>query len=127
MRLLLDTHVVLWQLAGTRSLGRKATEAIDAAEELRFSVVSYAEIGVKAAVGKLVVPERLQERVGEAGLQSLALAPEHGLRVSQLPLYHRDPFDRLLISQAICERLAVVTADGRFADYDVPVISAAAD
>lgn len=126
MRLLLDTHVVLWQLAGTRSLGQEATEAIDAAEELRFSVVSFAEIGVKAAVGKLVVPERLRERVDEAGLQTLALAPEHGLQVARLPLCHRDPFDRLLISQAICERLTIVTADRRFANYDVPLVPAAA-
>jgi PIN domain nuclease of toxin-antitoxin system len=127
LRLLLDTHVVLWQLSGTRSLTGEATEAIDAAEELRFSVVSYAEIGVKAAVGKLVVPERLHERIGDAGLQTLGLAPEHGLQVAQLPLCHRDPFDRLLISQAKCEGLTIVTADRRFADYDVPLVPAAGD
>jgi PIN domain nuclease of toxin-antitoxin system len=127
LRLLLDTHVVLWQLGGTRRLARKATEAIEAAQELRFSVVSFAEIGVKAAVGKLAVPERFQEQVGDAGLQTLGLAPEHGLRVARLPLHHRDPFDRLLISQAICERLSIVTADARFAAYDVPVIPAAED
>lgn len=124
MRLLLDTHIVLWQLSGTRTLTREATDAIDAAEELRFSTVSFAEIGVKAAVGKLAMPEQFRECVEDAGLQTLALAPEHGLGVAQLPLHHRDPFDRLLISQAICEGLAIVTADSRFASYDVSVIAA---
>lgn len=117
---------MLWQLGGTRRLTPEATEAIDAAEELRFSVVSFAEIGVKAAVGKLTVPERIHERIGDAGLQTLGLAPEHGLQVAHLPLCHRDPFDRLLISQAMCEHLTIVTADRRFADYDVPVVPAAA-
>jgi PIN domain nuclease of toxin-antitoxin system len=124
LRLLLDTHVVLWQLGGTSALSSGATEAIGAAEELRFSSISFAEIGVKVAVGKLTVPERLHERVLEAGVQTLGLAPEHGLRVADLPLHHRDPFDRLLIAQALCEGLAIVTGDSRFASYDVQVIPA---
>jgi PIN domain nuclease of toxin-antitoxin system len=125
LRLLLDTHVVLWQLAGTGVLTPEATGAIGGAEELRFSVVSFAEIGIKTAVGKLTVPARLDERVRAAGVQTLGLAPEHGLRVAELPLYHRDPFDRLLIAQALCERLTIVTADARFADYGVSLIRAA--
>lgn len=124
MRLLLDTHVVLWELAGTRRVGRQARQAIEQASELAFSAVSFAEIGVKAAVGKLVVPDDLRERVEQSGLRILGLAPEHGLGVARLPLHHRDPFDRLLISQARCERMTVVTADRRFADYDVRVIGA---
>lgn len=124
---MLDTHVVLWQLGGTRALGPDATAAIGAAEELRYSVVSFAEIGVEVAAGKLTVPERLHDRVLQTGVQVLALAPEHGLRVGDLPLHHRDPFDRLLIAQALCEGLTIVTADARFADYGVSLVPAADD
>ncbi|HEX5309603.1 MAG TPA: type II toxin-antitoxin system VapC family toxin [Solirubrobacteraceae bacterium] len=125
MRLLLDTHVVLWQLGGDRVLPENAAAAIGEAEGLHYSAVSFAEIGIKVAVGKLTVPERLREQVQQAGAQILGLTPEHGLRVAELPLHHRDPFDRLLIAQALCEGLAIVTADSRFADYDVPLVPAA--
>ena len=125
MRLLLDTQVVLWQLGGQRSLSTQATEAIAAADDLLFSAVSYAEIGIKAALGKLEVPADLRDRVTDSGVRTLGLSAEHGLSVAALPLLHRDPFDRLLIAQALAERLAVVTADARFAEYGVMVVSAA--
>lgn len=124
MRLLLDTQVVLWQLEGSRPVAKRAVEAIERASELAFSVVSFAEIGVKAAVGKLAVPADLHEHVLGSGLRVLGLSPEHGLGVAQLPLHHRDPFDRLLISQARHEGLTIVTADARFAEYDVALIDA---
>ncbi len=126
MRLLLDTQVVLWQLQGSRPLRRRAREAIERASELSFSVVSFAEIGVKAASDKLVIPTDLREHVMRSGLQILGLAPDHGLGVADLPMHHRDPFDRLLISQARCEGLTIVTSDRRFSEYDVPLIDAAA-
>ena len=124
MRLLLDTHVVLWELAGTRTVGPRAKEVILAADELSFSVVSFAEIGVKASIGKLVVPADLHERIIAGGLQILGLAPDHALSVAELPLHHRDPFDRLLIAQAQHERLTLLTGDARFAAYAVPVVDA---
>lgn len=126
MRLLLDTHIVLWQFSATRTLGPRAEEAIKQASELSFSVVSFAEIGVKVAIGKLAVADGLYEEVLRSGLQILGLAPEHGLAVAALPLHHRDPFDRLLIAQAVHEGLTLVTADPRIAQYDIPVIDAAA-
>jgi PIN domain nuclease of toxin-antitoxin system len=124
MRLLLDTHVVLWQLSGERELSQSAVGAIAAADDLLFSVVSFAEIGIKAAVGKLVVPEDLQAKITDAGVRSLALAAAHGLAVAQLPTHHRDPFDRLLIAQAMTEGLTLVTADPNFAAYDLPIVAA---
>lgn len=124
MRLLLDTQVVLWQLAGSRPVRSEARAAIERATELAFSVVSFAEIGVKAAIGKLTVPADLHDHVLRSGLSVVGLAPDHGLLVAQLPLHHRDPFDRLLIAQARCEGLTIVTADQRFSEYDVPVIAA---
>jgi len=124
VRLLLDTHVVLWQLSGARELSTAAQEAIAEADDLLFSVVSFAEIGVKASVGKLVVPDDLLERVAATGVRSLGLAAEHGLSVAALPAHHRDPFDRLLIAQAVVESLTVVTADSRFRDYGVDLVEA---
>jgi PIN domain nuclease of toxin-antitoxin system len=124
VKLLLDTHVVLWQLSGERSLGRDAEQAIDSATELAFSVVSFAEIGVKAAIGKLTVPGDFSEQVKGAGLRTLALDAAHGLAVAGLPLHHRDPFDRLLVAQAQQDGYALVTADERIRAYDVAVVPA---
>lgn len=122
MRLLLDTHVVLWQLSGERPLGDEARAAVAEAEELAFSVVSFAEIGVKAAVGKLVVPDDLDAHVTDAGLRVLGLSTEHALAVAKLPLHHRDPFDRLLIAQARQDGYTLVSADDRVRAYDVGVL-----
>lgn len=124
MRLLLDTQVVLWQLSGERELSVAAVGIIGAADDLLFSVVSYAEIGVKGAVGKLEVPDDFAVRVAESGVRVLGLTAAHGLGVRRLPMHHRDPFDRLLISQALAEGLTVLTSDRRFTEYGVEVVDA---
>jgi PIN domain nuclease of toxin-antitoxin system len=124
VRLLLDTHVVLWQLSGSQSIGTAAQREIRNADELLFSVVSFAEIGVKAAIGKLRVPADLRQHILDAGVRILGLAPDHGLGVAGLPSYHRDPFDRLLIAQARSERLTLMTADARIPAYDVRTVDA---
>ncbi|MGE4425891.1 MAG: type II toxin-antitoxin system VapC family toxin [Solirubrobacteraceae bacterium] len=122
MTLLLDTHVVLWALAGEREIGPTTRKAIRRADALRFSVVSFAEIGVKVAVGKLDVPDDLAELVHRAGIRTLGLTAEHGLAVAGLPLHHRDPFDRLLVAQARAEGMTLVTADERITAYDVATL-----
>lgn len=124
MRLLLDTHVVLWQLDGSRTLSRPARDAISTATELFFSAVSFAEIGMKAAVGMLSVPPDFPEAVRRSGLTVLPLETQHGLDVATLPMHHRDPFDRLLVSQARSEQLTIVSADRRLAAYDVRFVDA---
>ncbi|MGL5851158.1 MAG: type II toxin-antitoxin system VapC family toxin [Phycicoccus sp.] len=124
MRLLLDTHVVLWQLTGERELSVQAQEGIAAADDLLFSVVSFAEVGIKAAVGKLDIPDDLRARIADSGVRTLGLSPDHGLAVADLPVHHRDPFDRLIIAQAMTERLTVVTADARFQAYGIRLIEA---
>ena len=124
MNLLLDTHVVLWQLGGTRELSDDALTAISAADGLYVSTVSFAEIGVKVALGKLSVPDEIVDATIAAGVRLLPLDAEHGLAVGALPLLHRDPFDRLLIAQATAEDLAIVTADRRIAAYPVPTVLA---
>ncbi len=124
MRLLLDTNIVIWRQEGRLDLIGSAIEAIKAADELLVSVVSFVEIGVKVATGKLRMPAGLRENVLEGAAGILNLSPEHGLGIAELPLHHRDPFDRLLISQARHEGLTLVTADKHFAAYDVPVVLA---
>lgn len=75
-------------------------------------------------MGKLEVPDDLQERIADAGLRILGLSPPHGLAVAHLPVHHRDLFDRLIIAQALTERLTVVTADPRFRAYDIDILEA---
>jgi PIN domain nuclease of toxin-antitoxin system len=124
VRLLLDTHVLIWQQEGRLDLIGRATETIEAADELLVSVISFVEIGIKVATGKLRMPVGIRDHVLHSGARLLNLSPEHGLGIAELPLHHRDPFDRLLISQARSEGLAIVTADPQFARYDVPVVRA---
>ncbi len=124
--MLLDTQVLLWRMSGARKLRDGARDRVETAEELFVSVVSFIEIGVKASVGKLTIPDDLHERTADSGARILGLTPEHSLGVAALPLHHRDPFDRLLISQARHEGLTIVTADRHFAAYDVQLVDAAA-
>jgi len=126
VRLLLDTNVLIWRQEGRLDRIGSATEAIKTADELLVSVVSFVEIGIKAATGKLRMPAGLRERVLESGARILGLTPEHGLAIAELPLHHLDPFDRLLIAQARSEGLTIVTADPHFARYDVRVVRAGA-
>jgi PIN domain nuclease of toxin-antitoxin system len=124
VRLLLDTHVVLWQLSGERDVASAAQEAIRSAQSLYVSAVSFADIGVKASAGKLDVPADLLDHILRAGVKVLALSPEHGLGVARLPMHHRDPFDRLLVAQAQIGDLAIVTADEHIPLYDITCVSA---
>jgi PIN domain nuclease of toxin-antitoxin system len=124
VRLLLDTHVVLWQLSGERELPAPVRDAIATADDLLFSVVSFAEVGIKVSAGTLEVPDDLQARIADSGVRTLGLSPAHGLAVADLPVHHRDPFDRLIIAQAMIERLTVVTADTRFQAYGIELLKA---
>ncbi len=119
MRLLLDTNVVLWRFSGARNLGVAAREALRDASEVSVSVVAFVEIGIKVGVGKLEAPADLEARVVDDGARILPIKPGHGLALGRLPLHHRDPFDRLLIAQALDEGLTILTSDAAFAAYDV--------
>lgn len=104
-------------------LGR-AREAIATSAELAFSVVSFAEIGIKVATGKLVVPDDLHAHVLSTGVRILGLSAEHGLAIADLRLHHRDPFDLLLVARARTKGFTVVTADPRMRLFDVAVVGA---
>ena len=125
MRLLLDTHALLWWFADAPALNASARAAIaDPANQAFVSAMSLAEISIKQALGKVRAPFISDDLIAEQGMVGLPLAPRHGRRILELPLHHRDPFDRLLIAQAIEEGLTIVTADAEFARYGVPVLAA---
>jgi PIN domain nuclease of toxin-antitoxin system len=119
---LLDSHALLWFLAGdSRRIG-KALRARIEAEATTVSVASLWEIAIKKALGKLEAPDQLPQRIEDLGFELLSITPEHAWHVRTLPHHHRDPFDRLLIAQAQVEQLSIVTADSDFDAYDVTVL-----
>ncbi len=123
MRLLLDTHALLSLLFADGRLSRPAREAIGRSDtQLVVSVVSVWEIAIKRSVGKLDAPADLLERIDEAQTEMLGITPRHAHATGELPLYHRDPFDRMLIIQAQLEGCAIVTGDRAFPAYDVAVV-----
>lgn len=124
MRLLLDTNVLIWWLAESPRLRKETRDAITAEPEVIVSAVSALEIAVKSAIGKVRVPGDLEVQIVEQAMTELPVTVRHGLAVGQLPMHHRDPFDRLLIAQAQCEGLTIITADRAFAAYDVPIMAA---
>jgi PIN domain nuclease of toxin-antitoxin system len=123
MRLLLDTHVVLWWLGDSPELSGEVKDLLDTEPAVFLSAVSPWEIAIKQSLGKLPGPDDLAERVRDSQFSTLPITAGHGVRAGRLPLHHRDPFDRVLIAQAQTEGLTVVTRDAQFTKYDVPVLS----
>ncbi len=123
MRLLVDSHVLLWHLSNDPRLGPTATAAIEAPDaEVLVSTASLWEIAIKVGLGKLTAPDDLPERIEPLGFHLLDVTADDAWRVRTLPHQHGDPFDRLLIAQAQSRSLPIVTGDPAFADYDVTVI-----
>ncbi len=124
MRVLLDTHVFLWWVEGDRALPAKARAALaDQENECLISLVSAWELAIKAGLGKLKlalpVKRYVVEHAAANGFRMLDIRMAHIGRVETLAPYHGDPFDRLLIAQAIEEKLPIVTADLVFRKYGV--------
>ena len=124
MSLLLDTNVLIWWLQESPRLGKQIRETITEEPKVVVSAVSAVEIAAKVAIGKLRVPGDLAVQITEQMMTELPVTVRHGVAVGQLPMHHRDPFDRLLIAQARCEGLTIVTADRAFTAYDVPIMPA---
>jgi PIN domain nuclease of toxin-antitoxin system len=126
MRLLLDTQAFLWFVTGDARLTRRARRAMeDEDAEMILSAASVWEIAIKAGLGRLTLPASVEEYIAEkveAGFRVLSIDWTHAAAVERLPRHHRDPFDRLLISQALAESLPVVTNDPAFGAYGVAVI-----
>ena len=129
MRLLVDTQCWLWMAASPDRLSASARAIVGAAEhELLLSAASVWEVAIKHALGKLQLPEPperyVPSRVTALRMTPLAIEHTHAIRVASLPDRHRDPFDRLLIAQALVEDVPILTADPAFAAYGVRVIEA---
>lgn len=126
MRLLIDTHVFLWLLAEPERLGGHIAILGDPANHLLFSAASSWEIAIKVQLGRLelpVAPKRyVPDRMRTLGLEPLPVEHTHALAVGELPLLHRDPFDRILVAQARALRLPIVTADAQIARYEVETL-----
>jgi PIN domain nuclease of toxin-antitoxin system len=125
MNLLLDTQVLVWCLAADRRLRNAARQAIeDDGNRVWVSAASAWEIEIKAALGKLRVPDDLLTQMTAIRFDELPVRIEHALFLRRLPALHRDPFDRILIAQALCEGLTLVTADPVLREYPVRIIRA---
>ena len=119
-RLLVDTHAVLWWLTDDPALSDTAREALaDPANDVLVSTASVWEIAIKRALGTVVAPDDLPDHIEAQGFGWLPVAAAHAWRVRELSPHHRDPFDRLLVAQALCEGAAIVSADARFGAYGV--------
>jgi PIN domain nuclease of toxin-antitoxin system len=124
MRLLLDTHTFLWFITGSDMLSKYSKQLIDDIDNACFlSVGSLWEMAIKVSIGKLEVPlpfTRLKkEYVEDNAIEILPIRPEHLDRQRTLPFHHKDPFDRLIISQAIVENMNVISRDQKFKPYPV--------
>ncbi len=125
LRLLLDTHVLLWSLAEPRELSRDARDAlVSAHNDVFVSAVSGWEIAVKRAIGQLEAPDDLEAGVRQQGFLPLDLTFRHAEQAGALPTHHGDPFDRMLVAQAQVEGLVIVTRDTRIPLYDIRTMTA---
>lgn len=123
MRLLLDTHVLLWWLSDSPRLTDTMRSLIRSEEnELYVSMATLWEIRIKEGLGKLVIPADFRDDVAEQGILELSVSGEDLDLLATLPMHHRDPFDRLLVAQAIQKSLTIVTADSRISLYGVATV-----
>ena len=124
MKLLLDTHAFLWFIMGSLDLSAAArTQIEDVANEKFLSVASLWEIAIKLSIGKLTLSAPfdllIPQQLALNGFELLNIEIDHVSLVATLPFHHRDPFDRLLIAQAMVEKMAIVSIDAAFNDYSV--------
>jgi PIN domain nuclease of toxin-antitoxin system len=127
MRALLDAHVFLWWNAGDERLSDRARRVIaDPRNEIVISVAIAWEIAIKAARGRLELPEPadtyIPRRIGDDGFESLPILLRHALVAGSLPPHHADPFDRVLIAQAHVEGMPIITADDSISRYEVETL-----
>ncbi|MGD8587412.1 MAG: type II toxin-antitoxin system VapC family toxin [Chromatiales bacterium] len=123
MNLLLDTHILLWWLADEPRLGQSIRESIvNPSTRVMISTASVWEIGIKQALGKLEVPESILPVIQDEGFEELPITGLHAELAARLPNHHRDPFDRMLIAQALLEELILVTNDKQIENYDLHLI-----
>lgn len=122
MKLLLDTHVILWWQRDDRRLKKPARRAIATADIVWVSAVSGWEVGIKTALGRLRLDEPFEVLIAADDFTQLPLTLSHANRLMQLAPHHADPFDRMLVAQALSEGATIVSHNRALAPYGVPVI-----
>lgn len=126
MKLLLDTHVFLWSVNGGPLSNPARSAFLNPENKLFLSAASYWEICVKVSIGKLVLadnwPQQFDEEIAINGINWLPVESEHCRRILDLPAIHQDPFDRLLIAQALCEEMQIMTTDRHISSYPVATL-----
>jgi PIN domain nuclease of toxin-antitoxin system len=123
VKLLLDTHAALWWLADDARVGRDAERQLsDETNRVLLSAAVIWEVAIKRSLGKLQAPADLAETLLNAGAQPLAVTLDHAAGVEELPWHHRDPFDRLLVAQALAEGAVIVSQDVRLGQYGVSLL-----
>ena len=125
MRLLLDTHVLLWCLEGDENLPEQARQIILSADAVYASAANIWEIVIKTSTGKLKIqtdPQNMIQSMADSGFEMLSIKPEHALKLVDLQNIHQDPFDRILIAQSLVEPLHLVTCDSVVAKYGGNII-----
>ena len=129
MDLLLDTHVALWWMEGSDRLGSRCKATLfQPGARLWISTASIWEMAIKSALGRLKLSTNLDECIPDLfaqGALCLQISLNHALAVRTLPAHHADPFDRMLIAQAHCENLTLVTVDTQIRNYDILTLDAA--
>jgi PIN domain nuclease of toxin-antitoxin system len=120
VKLLLDTHAYLWFRAGDKRLPRRTRRAIERASVVFVSAATAWEASIKSSLGRLDIPGPVEAGVDEIGFEKLSISFAHAERAADLPRYHQDPFDRMLVAQAHLEALTLVSDDTEIAKYDVP-------
>lgn len=121
-RWLLDTQVLLWLDAEPEKIPRQVLAQLDRVDAVYFSAASVWELEIKRSAGKIRFDGRVTAFAERAGLAELPIAARHAEAAAALPLHHKDPFDRMLVAQAIAEGLTLVTADQRLRAYPVAVL-----
>lgn len=122
MTVLLDTHVILWWQRNDRRLGREARRAIAEADVVWVSAVSGWEVAIKCALGRLRLDEPFRVLLAADDFTELPMTLAHAEYLQMLPVHHADPFDRMLVAQALAERATLVTHDRAFEPYGASVI-----
>ena len=120
---LLDTHIFLWSLDETKRLTEEVVKILkDSRNRIFVSVATAWEISIKQKKGKLPLKTTLEECFRKSNFEILEIKLPHILQLENLPFYHKDPFDRMLVAQAIVEKLMIITEDGKIKKYDVSVL-----
>lgn len=123
MRLLLDTHVLIWWDEGAR-VSREADRAVREADQVYVSAVTGWEIAIKTSLGRLQPKRSVAQAVADSGFEELPILLRHAEALAGLPWHHRDPFDRMLAAQALVDGLTIITRDAAFKPYRVSLVRA---